>query len=50
MEKHTLENVNSCLNINIFSYLEISGAQSSNLYLNLVHFFDTRANYTSVAA
>jgi hypothetical protein len=26
------------MNTNIYSYLETSGAQSSNLYLNVVHF------------
>jgi hypothetical protein len=38
MEQRTLETVNSCLNINIYSYLETSGGQSPNLYLNVVHF------------
>jgi hypothetical protein len=38
------------LNINIYSYLETSGGQSSNHYLNVVHFFNTSVNYTSVAA
>ncbi len=41
MEQRTLENVNNCLNTNIYSYLETSGSHSSNLYLNVVHFFDT---------
>ncbi len=27
-----------CLNTNIYPYLETSGGQSSNLYLNVVHF------------
>jgi len=31
----------NCLNANIYSYLKTSGGQSSNLYLNLVHFFNT---------
>jgi hypothetical protein len=44
MEQHTLKNVNRCLNTNIYSYLEISGGQSSNLYLNIVHFFSTSVN------
>ncbi len=44
MEQHALENVNSCLNTNIYSNFETSGGQSSNLYVNVVHFFDTRAN------
>jgi hypothetical protein len=35
---------------NIYSYLETSGGQSSNLYWNVVHFFNTRVNYTSVAS
>ena len=38
MEQHTLRSVNNCLNTNIYSYLEPSGGQSSNLYLNVVHF------------
>ncbi len=33
-----------CLNTNIYSYLETSGGQSSNLYLNVVHFFNTSVN------
>ncbi len=32
MEQHALKNVNICLNTNIYTYLETSGAQSSNLY------------------
>ncbi len=44
------KNVNNCLNTNIYSYLETSGAQCSNLYLNVVHFFNTSVNYMSVAA
>jgi hypothetical protein len=44
MGQHTLKNVNNCLNTNINSYLETSGAQSSNLYLNVVHFFNTSVN------
>ncbi len=39
MEQRTLKNVNNCWNTNIYSYLETSGDQSSNLYLNFVHFF-----------
>ncbi len=50
MEQRTLKNVNNHLNINIYSYLETSGGQSSTLYLNVVHFFNTSINYTSVAA
>jgi hypothetical protein len=33
-----------CLNTNIYSYLETSGGQSSNLHLNVVHFFNTSVN------
>jgi hypothetical protein len=29
---------------NIYSYLETSGGQGSNLYLNVVHFFNTSVN------
>ncbi len=39
IEQHTLKIVNNGLNTNIYSYLETSGGQSSNLYLNVVHFF-----------
>ncbi len=42
--------VNNCLNTNIYSYLETSGGQSYNLYLNAVHFFNNSLNKTSVAA
>ncbi len=38
------------MNTNIYSYLETSGGQSSNLYLNAVHFFNANVNLTSVAA
>jgi len=38
MEQHTLKNVNNCFNTNIYSYLETSGGQISNPYLNVVHF------------
>jgi hypothetical protein len=38
MEQRTLKNVNNHLNINIYSYLETSGGQSSNIFLNVVHF------------
>ena len=36
-----LKNVNNCLNTNICSCSETSGGQNSNLYLNVVHFFNT---------
>jgi hypothetical protein len=38
MEQRTLKIVNNYLNINIYSYLEISGGQSSNPHLNVVMF------------
>ncbi len=38
MEQHTLQNVNNCLNANIYSYLETSYGQSSNLYFMLFIF------------
>jgi hypothetical protein len=44
MEQRALENVNNCLNTNIYSYLETPSGQSSKLYLNVVHFFDTSVN------
>jgi hypothetical protein len=44
MEHHALKNINSCLNTNICSYLETSGGQSSSLYFNVVHFFNTSLN------
>jgi hypothetical protein len=50
MEQCTLKDVNNCLNAYIYSYLETSGDQSSILYLNVVDFFNTSSNLTSVAA
>ncbi len=44
------KNVNIWLNTNIHSNLKISSGQSSNLYLNVVHFLNTGVNKTSVAA
>jgi len=44
MGQQALKNVNICVNTNIYSYLETSGGQSSNLYLNVVHFFNTSVN------
>jgi hypothetical protein len=44
MERHILEIVNNRLNINIYSYLETSGGQSYDLYLNVAHFFNTSVN------
>jgi hypothetical protein len=44
MEQYALKNVSNYLNNNIYSYLQTSGGQSSNLYLNVVHFLNTRVN------
>jgi hypothetical protein len=44
MEHCALKNVNNYLEPNIYSYLETSGDQSSNPYLNVVHFFNTCVN------
>ncbi len=44
MEQHTLRNVNNYFNTIIYSYLDTSGGQISNLYLKVVHFFNTNAN------
>ncbi len=44
MEEHTLKIVNNRLNTNIYSYLETSGGQSYNLYLNVIHLFNTSLN------
>jgi hypothetical protein len=43
MEQWALKNVNNYLITNI-SYLETTGGESSNLYLNVVHFLNTRVN------
>ncbi len=50
MEQRPFKNVNNYLNTNIYSHLETSGGQSSNMYLNVVHLFKTRVNLTYVAA
>jgi hypothetical protein len=44
MEQRPLKNVCNGLNTNIYSYLETTGGQSSNLYLNVVHFINTSVN------
>jgi hypothetical protein len=44
MEQHVLKNVNNCLNINIYPYLDSSGGQSSIIYLNVVNFFNNNDN------
>ncbi len=50
MEQRALKNENSCRNTKITFYLETSGGQNSNLHLNVVYFFNTSINWTSVAA
>ncbi len=50
MEQPALKYVSNCLNTNIYSYFETSGGKSSILYLNVVHFFNSRVNYTYVVA
>ncbi len=42
MEQHALKDINNWLNKNIYSYLKTSGGQSSNPYLNVVPFLNTR--------
>jgi hypothetical protein len=44
MEQYALNNVDNCLNIHIYSHLKTSGGKSSNLHLNVVHFFNTSVN------
>jgi hypothetical protein len=41
MEQSAFNNINNCLNTNIYSYFETSGGQSSNLHLDIVYFFNT---------
>jgi hypothetical protein len=44
MEQHALKNINMCLNTDNYSYLDTPDGQSSNAYLNAVHFFNTRVD------
>jgi hypothetical protein len=44
MEQRALKYIYNCLNNNIYSYLQTSGGQSSNLYLNVVQFFNASVN------
>jgi hypothetical protein len=46
----SLKNVNNCWNNNIYCDLETSGGKISNLYLNVVHYFNTSVNSASVVA
>ncbi len=44
MEQRAFKNVNNFLNTNIYSILGTSGGQRSNLYLNVVQFFNASVN------
>jgi len=44
MEQGIFKILNNYFNTNIYSYLETSGGQSSDLYLNVVHLFNTIYN------
>ncbi len=44
LEQQAIKIVSNGLNASIYSYLETSGVQSSFLYLNVVHFFNTSVN------
>jgi hypothetical protein len=50
MEQRASKILNKCFDTNIYSYFEASGGQSLNQYLNVVRFFNTSVDYTSVAA
>ncbi len=50
MEQCASKILSNWLNINIYSYLETSGGQSLYQYLNVVQFFNTSVDYTSVAS
>jgi len=50
IKQRSLKNVNNCQNTNISCYLEKPVGQNSNLYLNVVHFFNIGDNYTSLSA
>ncbi len=41
---HLVSNMGCSIVAKIYSFLETSGGQSSNLFLNVVHFFNTGAN------
>jgi hypothetical protein len=44
MEQLALKNANNSLNTNIYHYFEKFGGKSSNIYLNVVHFFNAGVN------
>ncbi len=43
-ETACLKNIKKCSNTKISFYLETSGGQNSNLFLNVVYFFKTSVN------
>jgi hypothetical protein len=44
IEQRALKSVQNCWNANMSFYLETSGGQNFNLYLDVVHFFNTSVN------
>jgi hypothetical protein len=50
MEQSALKIINNHWNIKIYFYIETPGGKSFNLCLNYDYFFNTRLNYTSMAA
>ncbi len=50
MEQHASKIVSNYFNANIDSYLETSGGQSLNQYLNVIYFGNTSVILTYVAA
>ncbi len=44
LEQRAFKNVNVNVNTNIYSDLDTSGGQSSDLYLIVFHFFNTSVN------
>ncbi len=50
MEQRTFKYVSNCMNTNIYTYLVTFGDKSDNLYLNVVHFFNTGVNQKPMAA
>ncbi len=44
MEQRAIKNVNNCMSTNIYTYLETSGDQTSNPYLKVADFLNTRAD------
>jgi len=44
VEQYALQGGTNCWNTNISFYLKTYVSQNSNLYLNVVHFFNTSVN------